>query len=193
LNDPMSVLLHLEELTGKQVFEIPTMPPSLSGPRLRSVFDRCLPAKGVRTLSQKMVSKVRVEADGIEFTVGRGAATNVVKAKSAILCSGRFFGKGLKGQRDKVIEPLFDIPIRQPEGREQWHRQQFFDAQGHPVNMAGIEVDSTLRPLGKDGAPVHDSLYAAGAILANHDWMRMKCGAGLAIATAFKAVKSLTG
>jgi len=193
LNDPLSVIAHLEELTGKQVFEIPTMPPSISGPRLRGAFDRCLPAKGIRTLSQKMVGAVTVGDDYMEFSVGKGAGACMVKAKAVILASGRFFGKGLKGQRDKVVEPLFDIPIRQPEGRDGWHEQQFFDASGHPVNLAGIEVDAKLRPLNKEGEPVHETLFAAGAILANHDWMRQKCGAGLAIATAYKAVKSLKG
>ena len=193
LNDPMSVLNHLEALTGKAVFEIPTMPPSLAGPRLRAVFDRCLPAKGVRTLSQKMVGATTVNDEGMTFSVGKGGAATTVRAKTAVLCTGRFFGKGLTGQRHKVVEPLFDLPVLQPDGREGWHRQEFFDAKGHPVNMAGIAVDGDFRPLDHNGAPVHAGLFAAGAILANHDWMRMKCGAGLGIATAYKAVTSLLG
>ena len=76
--------------------------------------------------------------------------------------------------------------------RSEWHLHEFFDHKGHPVNRAGIEVEEQLRPLNA-GQPVHDNLYAAGAILAHQDWMRMKCGAGLAIATAFKAVKAMKG
>jgi glycerol-3-phosphate dehydrogenase subunit B len=34
-------------------------------------------------------------------------------------------------------------------------------------------------------------LFAAGSILAHQDWMRMKCGSGLAIATAYAAVEGV--
>jgi len=192
LYDPLKVVEHLEELTGKQVFEIPTMPPSIAGPRLRAVFDRGLPAEGVRTMSQKMVREVTTLDDGnLEFTIGMGVAQTMVVARSAILATGRFFGKGLKAGRKNITEPIFNIPVVQPESRDDWHNEQFLDAKGHAVNTAGIEVDASLRPLGEDGKPVHDNLHAAGAILAHHDWMRQKCGAGLAIATAYKAVRGL--
>lgn len=192
LNDPQKVVAHIEELTGKHVFEIPTMPPSIAGPRLRAVFDRGLPSQGVRTLSQKMVRGARkVDGGMLEFEVGLGVAATTITARTAILATGRFFGKGLRATRQEITEPVFDIPVVQPGSREEWHQLQFFDAKGHPVNMAGIEVDSRLRPLNAAGEPVSDNVYAAGAILAHHDWMRMKCGAGLAIATAYKAVQEL--
>ena len=192
LNDPQKVVDHLAALSGKKIFEIPTMPPSIAGPRLRAVFDRGLPAQGVRTHSQKLVTSVKELDSGMfEFSVGTGAAMLPVVAKKAILATGRFFGKGLRAERKKLVEPVFDLPVVQPETREQWHEQDFFAPQGHPVNSAGIEVDERLRPIGQSGRPAYDNLYAAGAILAHHDWMRMKCGAGLAIATAYKAVKEL--
>lgn len=194
LYEPLSVVAHLEALTGKTVFEIPTMPPSIAGPRLRAVFDRGLPPLGVQMQSQKMVSGARMMDGGhFAFDVGRGAMAKTVTAKSAILATGRFFGKGLKAGRQGITEPLFDLLVHQPEGREAWHANGFFDAEGHEVNRAGLLVDDALRPLNRSGAPHHERLYAAGAILAHHDWMRMKCGAGLAIATAYKAVQELVG
>lgn len=194
LTNPAEVAAHLEALLGVKVFEVPTMPPSIAGPRLRSVFDRGLPNLGVKTRSQKIVTAVRMNGDEImEFDVGKGGGMNTVAARAAILASGRFFGKGLRADRTGVREPVFGIPVHQPEKREDWHRKEFFDAKGHPVNMAGIEVDARLRPLGENGEPFNAKLHAAGAILAHHDWMRMKCGAGLAIATAYKAVRELIG
>lgn len=194
LNDPLSVITHLESLTGKTVFEIPTMPPSIAGPRLRAAFDRGLPPLGVRTLSQKMVTETSTTDDGtLRFRIGKGAASSTVSARSAILATGRFFGKGLKADRRRVVEPLYDLPVVQPNSREAWHADHFFDPNGHAVNMAGVQIDTKIRALGSSGEPVHERLHVAGAILAHHDWMRMKCGAGLAIATAFKAVKELTG
>ncbi len=192
LNEPHEVIKHLEELLGKQVFEIPTMPPSIAGPRLRGVFDRGLPGLGVRTLSQKMVTRFEEQEDGsFIFQVGKGAAATEVKAKTAILATGRFFGKGLKADMDMITEPVFGLPVVQPEGREKWHQRQFFDSAGHPASSSGVEINERFQPLNHHRKVVHANLRAVGAILAHQDWMRMKCGAGLAIATAYKAVKDL--
>ncbi len=192
MTDAMTALGHMEELLGRRVFEIPTLPPSIAGPRLRAAFDRGLPGLGVRTYTQKLVSAFEVSGDLFRFTAGSGSTAVRVDARGAVLASGRFFGKGLKADRHRVREAVFDLPVTQPEGREDWHRAEFFDPRGHAVNQAGIETDAALRPLGADGQPFHSRLHAAGAILAHQDWMRMKCGAGLAIATAFKAVRELS-
>jgi glycerol-3-phosphate dehydrogenase subunit B len=98
-------------------------------------------------------------------------------------------GGGLHADRRGVRETLFDLPVHQPEGRGAWHRHDFFDPQGHPVNRAGLEIDDRFRPLTVSGRPAHAHLFAAGSILAHQDWIRMKCGAGLAIATAYGAVQ----
>lgn len=191
LIDPGRVVEHLEELTGREVFEIPTIPPSIAGPRLRGAFDRGLPGLGVRTLSQATVAEAEMDADGFRFVVGRGGGKTEVRARAAILATGRFFGKGLVADRHAIREAVFGLPVAQPETREQWHDREFFNANGHAANAAGLEVDDLFRPLGRDGRPAHERLFAAGAILAHQDWMRMKCGAGLAITSAWRAVQGL--
>ena len=186
------ILKDLEDRLGKPVFEVPTLPPSLAGPRLRAAFDRGLPALGVRTLTQKLVSATHMDGDEFVFTAGTHGAAVQLRAKSAILATGRFFGKGLRAERGRIREAVFDLPVTQPTSRESWHRQKFFDPRGHLVNQAGLETDEMLRPLSPNGAVYHPRLFATGAILAHQDWMRMKCGAGLAIASAYKAVMGLT-
>lgn len=189
LVDPQRVVDHLEELTGRQVFEIPTIPPSIAGPRLRGAFDRGLPGLGVRTLSQATVTEAGMDGDGFRFVIGRGGGRTEVRARTAILATGRFFGKGLVADRHAIREAVFGLPVVQPGEREQWHDPEFFNAEGHAANRAGLEIDDRFRPLGVDGKPVHERLFAAGAILAHQDWMRMKCGAGLAITTAWRAAQ----
>ena len=193
LKNPMLVIEHLQELTGKKIFEIPTLPPSIAGTRLRSAFDRGLPPKGVRTFSQKMVLGVDMDRDAkgknrFTFRLGKARPEVTVHTRYALLGSGRFLGKGLRADRTRIRETVFGLPVLQPGARTAWHRQTFFDPRGHPVNQCGLETDDCLRPLATDGIPLNPNLYAAGAILAHHDWMRMKCGAGLALATAFGAV-----
>jgi glycerol-3-phosphate dehydrogenase subunit B len=64
------------------------------------------------------------------------------------------------------------------------------DPRGHPINRAGLETDAFFRPLDRSGDPAYRNLFAVGSILAHQDWMRMKCGSGLAVSTAFKAVNA---
>jgi len=71
-----------------------------------------------------------------------------------------------------------------------WHRKSFLDPRGHPINRAGLEIDDTFRPLDRSGRPAYRTLFAAGSILAHQDWMRMKCGSGLSIATGYGAVNA---
>jgi len=58
------------------------------------------------------------------------------------------------------------------------------------VNKAGLEIDAYFRPLGKDGTPAFDTLFAAGSILAHQDWIREKSGCGLSISSAYSAIES---
>jgi glycerol-3-phosphate dehydrogenase subunit B len=98
----------------------------------------------------------------------------------------------LHADRKRIKETIFDLPVYQPANRTEWHRREFLDSGGHPVNRAGLEIDDSFRPLKGHHQPAFQTLFAAGSILAHNDWKRIKCGAGLAIASAFGAVKSLT-
>ena len=73
-----------------------------------------------------------------------------------------------------------------------WHSERFLDPRGHPLNSAGVEVDDYFRPVDDKKNLIHENLFAAGTILAHQDWMRMKCGSGIAIATAYAAVEAFS-
>ena len=181
----------LEEGIGVPVFEIPTMPVSVPGLRLNDAFARHLSLKGIRHYSQSRVRKVIHKPNGsFVLSIGNKTMEYTVRAKGIILASGRFGGGGLYGDRQRIRESLFDLPVYQPRDRNEWHREDFLDSRGHPANQAGIEVDDSFRPLNSSGHPAYERLFAVGSILAHQDWMRMKCGSGLAIATAYAAVNA---
>jgi glycerol-3-phosphate dehydrogenase subunit B len=140
-------------------------------------------------LENRVFRAVDDSSGGFLIEAGRSDAEQHIAATTVILATGRFMGGGLQADRRGVRESLFDLPVHQPEGRDGWHRQDFFDPKGHPVNRAGLEIDDSFRVLAASGRPAHAHLFAAGSILAHQDWVRMKCGAGLAIATAYGAVQ----
>ena len=112
------------------------------------------------------------------------------RAGAVLLASGRFLGKGLRAERTGVHESIFDLPVFQPPRREDWHQRDLFHRKGHLINRSGLEIDDRFRPVGENRRPVYPNLYAAGAILAHQDWIRQKCGSGLAIASAYGAIKA---
>jgi len=190
IQNPDDIRLDLEKQLGVNLFEIPTMPPSIPGLRLKEFFETALPNYGIRCMMPKRV--LAVDKKGREFSVQIGDAEpdHVIKTRGIILASGRFVGRGLHADRLKIRESVFNLPVYQPEKRREWHRFEFLHPSGHPINRAGLEIDNDFRPLDASGQAAHPSLFAAGSILAHQDWVRSKCGSGLAIATAFAAVNA---
>jgi glycerol-3-phosphate dehydrogenase subunit B len=188
------VVSDLEEMIGAAVFEVPSIPPSVPGLRLKEAFERGLRAKGIQYFSQNRVLEVKPKADGdFELGIGRVETEHIVQSKAIILASGRFIGGGLHADRDRLKETIFDLPVKQPLTRAEWHSRDFLDTRGHLVNQAGLEIDDSFRPLNNSGQPAFPKLFAAGSILAYNDWKRIKCGAGVAIASAYGAVNSIVG
>jgi len=186
------IVSRFQQAVGVPVFEIPTLPASVPGFRLRVTFSSHLQGRGIRPFYQTKVLQVREEGDGFLLSIGGAGVERLVRARGILLATGRFFSQGLMADRKGIREPLFDLPVRQPASRTLWHSRDLMDRRGHPVNRAGLEVDDRFRPLDRAGKPAFRRLFAAGSILAHQDWIRMKCGSGLAIATAYAAVKAFS-
>lgn len=190
MHRPDHVRGELERLTGLTIFEIPTMPPSVPGIRLREMFEQVFPQKGLTLIPQQKVDSLSFNSDGAELSLTDNYGPITVRAQAVILATGRFLSGGLDAHITGITEPLLDLPVSQPDCRTEWYREQYTDRRGHAIHKAGIEVDDTFRPLGRDGKTFSDRLFSAGIILAHQDWIRGRSGAGIAIATAFRAVKA---
>ncbi|MBF0225141.1 MAG: glycerol-3-phosphate dehydrogenase subunit GlpB [Desulfobacterales bacterium] len=185
------IMSDIEQKIGLPIFEIPTMPPSVPGIRLKNAFEKRIVEKGVKVFFKHKIIRVNQDSSG-EFIslLGDGSDITIV-SKALILASGRFLGKGLHAERKEIKETIFGLPVYQPESRTLWHENDFFDPKGHAINQSGIETDELLRPINSNKKPFFDNLFAIGTILAHQDWTRMKCGSGLSIATAYAAVNNL--
>ena len=190
IHNPDTVHHDMERLIGLPVFEIPTIPPSVPGIRLREMFEYRLPDNGLTLLPQQKVQKLDLGDAGITLSLSDSFGDVVIEAQAVILATGRFLSGGLTADREIIRETLLDLPVKQPDNRNNWHRQNYFDLRGHPVNRSGVNIDESFRPLNKEGQPVDQRLFAAGTLLAHQDWIRQRCGAGVAIATASKAVEA---
>jgi glycerol-3-phosphate dehydrogenase subunit B len=118
-----------------------------------------------------------------------------------VLATGRFVGGGVVRERG-LREPLLQLPVLAAEGGQAGvhladrpaatltQRNRRID---QPLMSAGIQVDPRLRPLAEDGAPVHERLFAAGAILGGQGQGVDGTGLGLAILTGWLAGRGAAG
>jgi glycerol-3-phosphate dehydrogenase subunit B len=185
---PDQVRADLERLTGLEIFEIPTMPPSVPGIRLRELFEQALPKKGVTLIPQQKVTSLTFDEGGATLCLRDSFGPICLEAQAVILATGRFLSGGLEAHPNGIKEHLLDLPVSQPEDRAHWYRDRYTDPRGHAIHHAGIEVDEAFRPLRENGQAYDEHLFAAGIILAHQDWIRGRSGAGIAIASAYRAV-----
>lgn len=189
MHNPDTVMEDLTRLIGCPVFEIPTMPPSVPGIRLREMFEQVFPEKGLTLVPQQKVKNIDFSGERVELSLCDNYGPIIIHAKTVILATGRFLSGGLEAEIDGISEPLLNLPVTQPESRDDWYSTRYMDKEGHQIHKCGIEVDDAFRPLNSEGHVVDPRLFAAGVIIAHQDWIRGRCGAGVAIATAFKAVE----
>lgn len=179
----------IAEAAGIPVAEFLSDLPSVPGLRLQAAIDERLAAAGVELLRGELAGRGPGEP--------ARAGGREVRARSWVLASGRFAGGGIV-RRGTLLEPLLGIPVLASDGA-------FSHAGAHlagrpaasltlrdsrsaqPLLSAGLKVDGELRPLGVDGRPVHEALFAAGAVIGGHDQGADGTGLGVAIFTGYLA------
>ena len=188
---PDKVKDELQKLIGRTLFEIPTMPPAVPGVRLREMVEQTFPALGISFIPQQKILSASFGNDWADLALKDNFGEIIIKSRWVLMATGRFISGGLEADMDRIVEPLMNLHVAQPDSREEWYRHVYMDVRGHRINRAGIVVDECFRPLALDGRPVRKNLFAAGIMLAYQDWIRERCGAGIAIASAYRAIESV--
>jgi glycerol-3-phosphate dehydrogenase subunit B len=188
IKDSLETIKLLEQMTETDCFEIPGLPPSIPGLRLKNAFEKKLAQNDVKAFNNSKIKFTGMQEDHMTFDALTENESTRILAKGAVLATGRFPGGGLHARRDSIHETVFGLPVRQPEKRSEWHNLDFFHPKGHSINTAGLETDERFRPLDQNKTPMFENLYAAGSILAHNDWVRLKSGSGVSCVTAITAV-----
>ena len=192
MSDPTRVKKGLEEIIGCEVFEIPTLPPSIPGMRIFRRFKEWLIQSGVTFLMGHSVSKAMVNGKRCEaIEVSHSPLFQSYSADRFILATGRFIGGGLKADEERISESIFNLPVSQPGSRGDWFGDSFLN--DHPIHHAGILTDSSFRPIDVRGGRVLENVWIAGSILAHHNCIQEKSREGIEIATGYWAAKHALG
>jgi glycerol-3-phosphate dehydrogenase subunit B len=184
----------LRQALDAPIFEIPTLPPSAPGVRLanalRDHFERDL--RGRLDLGMT-VTDFEAREGRIAWVSSRASARPVKhRAQRFLLATGGLLGGGFAGEvTGRVREVVFDLPLDAPQKRSQWFRPDFLAAEGHPVFRGGLRIGPDFRPLGADGGPAYENLWAAGNLFADCDPIAERSMEGVAIATALASIAFL--
>ena len=196
LENTENIIKRLEEQLGSQVFEIPSLPPSVPGLRLQQKLERTVSqCDGAKIIKGIEVLKIHKRNRMIEKTeIGMERRREEIRCSAVILATGGFTGGGLKEHEGEIVEGIFGLPVCDQRGKFlegakvlKLLREDLFSKDGHPVFAVGVKVDNMFRPVGLDEVPVCKNLFAAGAILSGYNRISEKSGLGVAISTGYFA------
>jgi glycerol-3-phosphate dehydrogenase subunit B len=192
LRSAREVWSELETRLGHQVFEVPTLPPSVPGIRVYETMTSTLRSRNARFVIGNPVSKAEGANDRLEGVVVHAAGRPLTyRASSFVLATGGFPSAGLElDSAGKVYEVVFDLPVANlPGPGEPLFAPGYFDE--HPLSRSGVAVDENRRPVDEQGAPVYENLHAAGAVLAGAVPWREGSGNGLSLASGYAAAAAI--
>lgn len=183
--NPMDIIGEMEAVTGKKVFEIPTMPPSIPGLRLFRALRSRAAAGGTDLFWGHDISDYTQEKQQVtSLIINQPGRPTIIEGRSFILSTGSFVSGGLFAEKESIRETVFNLPVTIPEG-EQRLNDSFFKT-GHPLGKAGIKINDNYKPADSQ----LENLFIGGSILENSGIMKYQCGHGLAIVSGLEAAES---
>jgi glycerol-3-phosphate dehydrogenase subunit B len=187
LRDAMGVWRDLEHSLARPVFEVPTLPPSVPGLRVDALLVAALRRAGGRIIVGSEVVGAEPVGDGVTVRAKAAAREVVHHADWLVLATGGFAEGAIElGWDWRARETLLGLPLaHMPDPGEPRFVPDYFEAQ--PMARVGVAVDSGLRPVGPDGARVHERVLVAGASIGGAVPWKEHSGEGISVTTGFHA------
>jgi glycerol-3-phosphate dehydrogenase subunit B len=183
----------LEARLERPVFEVATLPPSVTGIRLFEAMTAALRHAGGRVVIGSPVVGAETGNGRVEAVVARAAARPTsYRARWFVLASGGVAAGGIQvDSYGKIREAVFDLALAGLPAAN--GRPPFFPTylEEQPLDRVGVPVDDRLRPIDAEGRPPYENLYAAGATLAGAVPWQEASGNGLSLATGYAAAAAI--
>jgi glycerol-3-phosphate dehydrogenase subunit B len=194
IHNGVDLLGEAEEYFGIELFEIPTLPPSLPGIRLEEALKERIVRKG-GNFTEGPDARGRIDgrskgklAAGVQLNSAGGLRS--LNARAVLIASGGFLHGGLQAYHNgNVVESVFGVPVINVSPRPQWTAPHFWDSQQYAY--MGLGTDRQMRPLDHKGKPFLNNLFAAGGLLGGADRTQEGSRQGIDLATAYQAIQSI--
>jgi glycerol-3-phosphate dehydrogenase subunit B len=179
----------LQRMSGAQIFEIPTLPPSVPGMRLFNIFREAISAAGGRLQVGSEVLRSEGSNGTLESLYTEAAAREQEhRARGFLLATGGVAGGGIRTDHTgKVWETALDLPLQTPAERDKWFASRFLHKDGHAIFQAGIATNDQLRPVDNQQKVVYENVVVAGTTLVGGDPVEDRSVTGLALTTGWHA------
>lgn len=197
----------LEERLKTKLVEVSSIPPSVTGLRLDKLLRNACFSLGVDIVEKAQVIGFTSQKDESANLSGEAASkaskicrtlitggfghTHSYKADAVIVATGGFFSSGLITQMGRMYEPIFGLEIKVPEDQKDWSHQYLFCGQPQPFAAYGVAVNENLQPIDPTGEVLFSNVQFIGRSLQGYDFCFEKSGNGVAITSAYHAVKQL--
>jgi glycerol-3-phosphate dehydrogenase subunit B len=182
----------LETRLGHQVFEVPTLPPSVQGLRLYETMTTALRRQGGRLVIGSTVTGAATHGSRLDGVVAKTAGRPLTyRARSFVLATGGFASGGLQlHSSGQIRETVFDLPVAGVPGPKQLPFEQGYFAD-HAISRTGIAVDESMRPVDGKGMAPYENVHAVGATLGGAVPWREASGNGLSLASGYAAASAI--
>lgn len=177
----------LQELVGKPICLLPTLPPSLLGIRLHQALKLRFQKAGGLIMPGDRAEQVDLVGNKVVGIHTRNHTDIPIKSDHVVLATGSFFNNGLIAEFDRVYEPLMELDLLETLPRNEWTQVNVFAKQAYM--RFGVDTDNQLRPM-KYGE-VLENVYAVGAVLGGFDPLNEGCGAGVSMMSALYAAEQI--
>ncbi|MBN2039780.1 MAG: glycerol-3-phosphate dehydrogenase subunit GlpB [Spirochaetes bacterium] len=190
LNNYNKIHKRLLELTGLQIYEIPTLPPSILGMRIDNALKSRFSSLGGEFIAGDKAAGGEIYNHRVTHIYTENYTEATHHAKYYVLSTGSFLSGGLQSGFNKMYEPVFNLQFNWSRKRNKWYSDNFFSAESHPFLSFGVNTNAALHPYDKDGNVI-DNLYCIGAVLSDYDPVREASGGGVAVSTACYAAQKI--
>ncbi|MBI5529464.1 MAG: FAD-binding protein [Deltaproteobacteria bacterium] len=193
IRDYARALREVEAAAGVSCAEMLPTVPSVPGRRWQNAIEAALANAGVRAIKARALGFKAAGHKVTSIGVSDGVTVN---GTAFVLATGRFVGGGIRREAG-FDEPLFDLPVvcagtpnpDVPMGELVGRRI----SDRHTAFSAGVRVDDAMRPIGREGGPVFENLWAAGAVVGDRTVADGPSGMGNAILSGYLAGRAAAG
>jgi len=183
----------LQERLDCEVFEIPTLPPSISGLRFYRILVQEIERQGGEVRLGSQIVGIEAGKDGVRQVWSEAAARRVPHpARHFILATGGVLGGGINMDYNGYAqEIIFDFPVQINTHSKGWFDPDFLSPSGHPIFRAGLEVNDRFQPVISSGQAIFQNVFAVGNTLAHCDAIQERSIEGIALASGFSVANNL--
>jgi len=188
LTHDADVHAEFEKESGRPVFEIPTLPPSVLGLRLFDRLRRHIQETGVEMIWAAPAHQAEV-ANGrcLRIHLKSAGREQPVEARAFILAVEDAVDGAWRAGVQTVRDPFFHRLLAQHANPTERTDESLFQPQ--PFAAIGYPVSDRLQPIDEDGRPLASNVFVAGGAIAGYDPAGIKARGGMAVATGYRAAQ----